>query len=479
MRPWGLSERPSKHVDPTLRLISAGLGRVVLGELRSRYPKSWARVAAQSLRAPADPHEIETRVVRDAHAALKLMLAQWDELFADRLGERERAWTLELLATRHAWAHLEEISTRDVLRILDIGELLLAALDAPEAQGVRRLRAGVARRRGMRRMLASAAAGAMATLMVLALALLWLGRDDARALPSSLAGPWPGQWESDVAFAANLTQRIPFDIGTIAVRGDVLLVRTRLVVRPGRRPVRAVYSLTIPPRADRWSMVEVSLAASPQPGDARELAVTMGPALRLRLVPGSTRLLDADGRELADPPDPSPRGGVPISGLEGGGVYYVESRLRAASPPAGAKGQISAEDLFECRGDHGRAEGPVTDPESPLLCRARLSNLGRRTLETVLTRLSYTPDGRMASLVATASAADARPSTTRLAAIAMLRRGRIEGVEYVPRSARLLTASHEPIGTFSGNPFRRALNIGELRPGTAHARYLEFAIRLR
>jgi hypothetical protein len=472
---------PSKHVDPALRLVARGVGRSVLDELRSRYPKSWVSVAARTLGARVNPSEIETRVMRDAHPALKLMLTLWEELFADRLNERERAWALELFATRHAWAHLEAISVRDVLHILDVAELLLIALDAPEAEGARHLTARVMRRRQMRRMVASATVGAVVTLLAFAVALTWLGRDGAQALPSSLAGPWPGQYDDEMVFVANLTQRIPFDHDTMAVRDDVLLVRTRLAVTPGWRH-RAIYDLTLLPRSESLPAAEVTLAMPKPLGVSGEpVLVTMAQSLRLRLVPESTRLLDADGRELADLPNPSDRVDVLVHGLQSGRIYYVESRLRAVTPSSGTKGQIAG-DAMECRGDRGRAEGPVTSPGSPLLCRIRLLNLGPRTLERVLVRLSYEhspADDRMGVLTATASAADADPAATDFSAATLLRRGRLRGAEYVPRSARLLTAAQEPIGVFRGNPFRRPLDAGELRVGATLARYLEFAIRLR
>ncbi len=435
-------------------------------------------MAARTLAIRVDPNDVEARILRDAHPALKLMLARWDELFANRLGERERAWALELFATRHAWAHLEAISVRDVLRTLDVAELLLIALDAPEAQSVRRLTAGVTRRWHMRRTVVSAAAGAAVTLLALVIALTWLGRDGARALPSSLAGPWPGQWDDEMVFAANLTQRIPFDNGTMAARDDVLLVRTRLVVPPSRRP-RAIYDLTLLPRSEDYPAAEVTLEMPRPFGVSSELVfVTMAPSLRLRLIPGSTRLLDADNRELADLSDPSERVDVLINGLDSGGVYYVESRLRAVAPSLKAKGQIAGDSL-ECHGDRGRTLGPVTAPGSPLLCRTRLLNRGPRTLERVLLHLSYELENRMAVLTATASATDAEPAITDFFGTAMLQRGRVRAVKYVPRSARLLTAWRERLGTLRGNPFLRPLEVGELRAGATHARYLEFAIQLR
>jgi hypothetical protein len=189
-------------------------------------------------------------------------------------------------------------------------------------------------------------------------------------------------------------------------------------------------------------------------------------------------LLDADSRELVHLPDPSDRVDVLISGLDSGRTYYVESRLRAVTPASGAKGQISASGPLECRGDGGRAVGPVTTPGRPLLCRARLLNLGPRTLENVLVRLSSVWNGRTATLTATASATDAEPSTTDLFEAPMLDRGRVRAVEFVPRSARLLTDSRELIGTYLSNPFGQPLIVGELRPGATHARYFEFAIRL-
>jgi hypothetical protein len=436
-------EAQSKHVDPALRLVARGVGRAVLEEVRLRHPRKWADVAARELGGRVTAAEVEPRVLRDAHLSLKLLLVLWDDLFAPRLSERERAW-------------------------------------APEASEVRRLRARMTRGQRIRSGLTFAAAGGAGALLVLATFLALVNRDSARTLPSSLAGPWPGQWDDETVFAANLTQRVSFGMAAAAMRDDVLLLRTRLAVKPSWQH-RALYSLTLAPRSESHAEAVVTFdPGGPAEASGRQVFVTMPPSLRLRLIPGSTRILDADGRAIGRLPDPTNHAEVRIDGLENGRIYYVESRLHAFRPPPGATGQIAAGEPVQCRGDNGQSAGPVTARGSKALCQVRLLNLGPGTLQRVLLRLSpgKTDEG-MALATVTASAADSSPATTELSGVAMLPRGPVRVVEFAPRSARLLTAWHQPLGSFDANPLRESLDAGELRPGPANARYLEFAIRLR
>lgn len=476
-----MAEVPSEHLERALRLVARGLGRFTVGRLRGRYPNKWAQVAARIIGAKGDALTIERRLTRDAHAVLKVMLAQWDVLSSGRLGERQRAWTLELYATRNAWAHHEGITARDVLRTLDVAELLLLAVDAPEARVVRRLTAEVKRRGRVRRTLLTAVTAAAGTIMVLALALGWFSEHSAGRLPSSLAGRWPGGSASEILYISNLTKKVPFSEYVPASSGDILLARTRIAVKPDVSPV-ARYGVALYARARgvRAALVRATVD-DPRPyipPTEWSTVVTMPPALRLRTVPNSTRLLDADGVAVRDLASPSRSGGVRTPRLARGGVYYVDSRLRATPVSSRTKGQISTDGPFDCgRGRDPRFTGVEVRPGDLVRCRIRLHNLGPRTLANVNVRVDTALIGKGIQLTAMATAADADPPTTTFSNSSSLPRV-IRTVRQVPWSTESLTASRALEGGLPGNPLRAKVAMGELRPGPENARYFQFAFRI-
>lgn len=73
---------------------------------------------------------------------LKGMQNTWQEVWRQRLGQAERAYTSELRDSRNEWAHQGQFSTDDTYRMLDTAERLLAAFSAAEqlkiVQGLKR-----------------------------------------------------------------------------------------------------------------------------------------------------------------------------------------------------------------------------------------------------------------------------------------------------------------------------------------------------
>ncbi len=63
---------------------------------------------------------------------LKGMQNTWQEVWRQRLGQAERAYTSELRDARNRWAHQGQFSTDDTYRMLDTAERLLAAFSAAE-----------------------------------------------------------------------------------------------------------------------------------------------------------------------------------------------------------------------------------------------------------------------------------------------------------------------------------------------------------
>lgn len=63
---------------------------------------------------------------------LKGMQNTWQEVWRQRLGQSERAYTSELRDFRNTWAHQGQFSTDDTYRMLDTAERLLSAFSAAE-----------------------------------------------------------------------------------------------------------------------------------------------------------------------------------------------------------------------------------------------------------------------------------------------------------------------------------------------------------
>ena len=78
----------------------------------------------------------------DLSFLLKGMQNTWQEVWRQRLGQAERAYTSELREFRNTWAHQGQFSTDDTYRMLDTGERLLQSFSAAEqvtlVQGLKR-----------------------------------------------------------------------------------------------------------------------------------------------------------------------------------------------------------------------------------------------------------------------------------------------------------------------------------------------------
>jgi len=78
----------------------------------------------------------------DLSFLLKGMHNTWQEVWRDRLGQPERAYTSELRGFRNTWAHSSKFSADDTYRMLDTSERLLQAFSAAEqvtiVQGLKR-----------------------------------------------------------------------------------------------------------------------------------------------------------------------------------------------------------------------------------------------------------------------------------------------------------------------------------------------------
>ena len=124
-----------ERVGKTLALLRDGLGPFVERELRAKYGDEWAFEVKDVLN--------DTRLggkgsesINDVAAMLVLMDRKWGDVFRRILGKAERSLVNELLDTRNKWAHQEKFSSDDTYRALDSASRLLAAVSAPEAEEI-------------------------------------------------------------------------------------------------------------------------------------------------------------------------------------------------------------------------------------------------------------------------------------------------------------------------------------------------------
>ncbi len=79
-----------------------------------------------------DKHAVGSADDSDLAWILKGMANTWQEVWASRMGQAERSYVSEIRDARNKWAHQENFSTRDTLRVLDTAERLLTAFSAAE-----------------------------------------------------------------------------------------------------------------------------------------------------------------------------------------------------------------------------------------------------------------------------------------------------------------------------------------------------------
>ena len=129
-----------ERVGKALDLLKAGLGPFIDREVRSAIQEH--RFDVTTLRRFVDDPRLSDRPVTewDAAGLLKLMWETWNDVFRPILGPAERGFVGELRGYRNRWAHQEPFSGDDAYRALDTANRLLAAVSAPQAAEVDRLK---------------------------------------------------------------------------------------------------------------------------------------------------------------------------------------------------------------------------------------------------------------------------------------------------------------------------------------------------
>ena len=129
-----------ERVGKALDLLKVGLGPFIDREVRSAIQEH--RFDVTTLRRFVDDPRWSDRPVTewDVAGLLKLMWETWNEVYRPILGPAERSFVGELRGYRNRWAHQEPFSGDDAYRALDTANRLLAAVSAPQAAEVDRLK---------------------------------------------------------------------------------------------------------------------------------------------------------------------------------------------------------------------------------------------------------------------------------------------------------------------------------------------------
>src|SRR5450759_1899534 len=128
-----------ERVGKAMELLRAGLAPFVEREFKSQHQ---AQAAEAARRYRGDDRTVAKKLVADwdVAALLKLMWEAWNEVFKRTLGRAERSLVQELRDFRNKWAHQEPFSSDDADRALDSMVRLLAAVSAPQADEVGKMK---------------------------------------------------------------------------------------------------------------------------------------------------------------------------------------------------------------------------------------------------------------------------------------------------------------------------------------------------
>jgi hypothetical protein len=129
-----------ERVGKALELLCEGLAPYVERELQEAVRAG--AVNMETVRRFTEDPLLKNKPIAewDAASLLKLIWETWNDVFRKTLGFAERSLVSELREWRNRWAHQEAFSSDDADRALDSAERLLAAVSAPQAEEVRRLK---------------------------------------------------------------------------------------------------------------------------------------------------------------------------------------------------------------------------------------------------------------------------------------------------------------------------------------------------
>lgn len=129
-----------ERVGKALELLRAGLAPFVDREVHEAVRKG--TINMDTVRRFAEDPMLASKPIAqwDAAGLLKLMWDSWNDVFRRTLGPAERGLVGEIRGHRNRWAHQEPFSGDDADRALDSIARLLAAVSAPEADAVNKMK---------------------------------------------------------------------------------------------------------------------------------------------------------------------------------------------------------------------------------------------------------------------------------------------------------------------------------------------------
>src|SRR5262245_15376118 len=127
-----------ERVGKAMELLKEGLGPFVERELESTFG---TRANQEALRIAGDERMARLRPRSwDVAALLKIMWEAWNDVFRKTLGPAERSLVSELRDHRNKWAHQEKFTYDDAYRAYDSASRLLAAISAPQADEIEKMK---------------------------------------------------------------------------------------------------------------------------------------------------------------------------------------------------------------------------------------------------------------------------------------------------------------------------------------------------
>ena len=128
------------RVGKAMELLRIGLAPFVEREIQASIAAGTVRM--DTVRRFAEDPKLADRPIAqwDASALLRLMSETWNDVFKRTLGHAERSLVSELREWRNKWAHQEPFTSDDADRALDSAARLLAAVSAPQADEVGKMK---------------------------------------------------------------------------------------------------------------------------------------------------------------------------------------------------------------------------------------------------------------------------------------------------------------------------------------------------
>jgi predicted AAA+ superfamily ATPase len=129
-----------ERVRKALDLLKQGLAPYIEREFRSTFGEAASNAEVSRILGDDRLSAGKTIPELDTSPLLKLMFDAWSSVFRKTLGPADRALVSELRDVRNKWAHEQNFSSDDAYRALDSASRLLAAITAPEADELEKMK---------------------------------------------------------------------------------------------------------------------------------------------------------------------------------------------------------------------------------------------------------------------------------------------------------------------------------------------------